>query len=88
MFGPVLCVAMKYGADVVVRITSDCPLIDPAVVDKVISFYLAHKEDYDYVSNTFPELTYPRGMDTEVMSYKVLKEAYEQGRQTNQNGRC
>jgi len=70
--------ATKYGADVVVRITSDCPLIDPAVVDKVISFYLAHKEDYDYVSNTFPELTYPRGMDTEVMSYKVLKEAYEQ----------
>lgn len=70
--------ATKYGADVVVRISSDCPLIDPAVVDKVISFYLAHKEDYDYVSNTFPELTYPRGMDTEVMSYEALKEAYEQ----------
>jgi spore coat polysaccharide biosynthesis protein SpsF len=70
--------ATQYGAEVVVRITSDCPLIDPAVIDRVIGFYLAHKEDYDYVSNTFPELTYPRGMDTEVMSYKVLKEAYEQ----------
>lgn len=72
--------AIKYGADVIVRITSDCPLIDPAVVDKVIGFYLAHKEEYDYVSNTFPELTYPRGMDTEVFSYKVLKEAYEEAK--------
>lgn len=70
--------ATEYGAGVVVRITSDCPLIDPAVVDMVIGFYLAHKEEYDYVSNTFPELTYPRGMDTEVFSYKALKEAYEQ----------
>lgn len=70
--------ATQYGAEVVARITSDCPLIDPAVIDRVIGFYLAHKEEYDYVSNTFPELTYPRGMDTEVFSYKVLKEAYGQ----------
>lgn len=68
--------ATAYGADVVVRITSDCPLIDPAVVDKVISFYLAHQGEYDYISNTFPELTYPRGMDTEVFSYQALKEAH------------
>ena len=69
--------ATKYGAEVVVRITSDCPLIDPAVVDKVISFYLTHKEEYDYASNTFPVLSYPRGMDTEVFSYKILKEAHQ-----------
>src|SRR5690554_35331 len=49
--------AMECGADVVVRITSDCPLIDPVVVDKVINFYLTHQTEYDYVSNTFPELT-------------------------------
>lgn len=72
--------ATKFGAEVVVRITSDCPLIDPAVVDKVIGFYLAHQEEYDYVSNTFPELTYPRGMDTEVFAYKVLKEAYQEAK--------
>ncbi|HBR28760.1 MAG TPA: acylneuraminate cytidylyltransferase [Firmicutes bacterium] len=70
--------ATESGADVVVRITSDCPLIDPVVVDKVISFYLTHQTEYDYVSNTFPELTYPRGMDTEVFSKEVLKEAYEE----------
>lgn len=70
--------ATQYGADVVVRITSDCPLIDPAVVDKVIGFYLTHKEEYDFVSNTFAKRTYPRGMDTEVFSYKALKEANEE----------
>lgn len=70
--------ANEYGADVVVRITSDCPLIDPVVVDKVISFYLTHQTKYDYVSNTFPELTYPRGMDTEVFSFQALKEAYDE----------
>lgn len=68
--------ATEYGADTVVRITSDCPLIDPAVVEQVIGFYLEHRNKYDYVSNTFPDLTYPRGMDTEVFSYQALKEAY------------
>lgn len=70
--------ATKYQADTIVRVTSDCPLIDPVVVDKVIDFYLAHQSDYDYASNTFPELTYPRGMDTEVFSCKALKEAFEE----------
>ena len=68
--------ATEYQADTVVRITSDCPLIDPAVVDRVITFYINHQQEYDYVSNTFPELTYPRGMDTEAFSYQVLQEAF------------
>jgi len=66
--------ATEYCADVVVRITSDCPLIDPAVVDKVIGFYLAHKEEYDYAAN----ILYPRGMDTEVFSYNALKESHKE----------
>lgn len=70
--------ATEFQADTVVRITSDCPLIDPAVVDGVIGFYLENREQYDYVSNTFPELTYPRGMDTEVFSYQALQEAYRE----------
>lgn len=44
--------AHSFAADVVVRITADCPLIDPAVVDQVITYYLDHYPDYDYVSNT------------------------------------
>ncbi|MGM8366490.1 cytidylyltransferase domain-containing protein [Virgibacillus sp. W0181] len=66
--------AEEYNADVVVRLTSDCPLIDPEIIDKVISIYLKRKEGIDYVSNTL-ERTYPRGMDTEVFSYDALKTA-------------
>lgn len=69
--------AQEYHADIVVRITSDCPLIDPAVLDRVIHFYIDHAPEYDYVTNTLvPELTYPRGMDTEVFSFQALHEAY------------
>jgi spore coat polysaccharide biosynthesis protein SpsF len=64
--------AKKNHADIVVRITADCPLIDPAVVDKVIKFFLDH--NFDYVGNTL-SLTFPRGMDTEVFSMKTLEEA-------------
>ncbi len=67
--------ATEFRADVVVRVTSDCPLIDPAVVDKVIKHYKDNWDKYDYVSNTLTR-TYPRGMDTEVFSYKVLQEVY------------
>ncbi|HYH04679.1 MAG TPA: glycosyltransferase family protein [Bacillota bacterium] len=70
--------ATEFGAETVVRITSDCPLIDPAVVDRVIEFHLKNRDKYDYVSNTFPKLTYPRGMDTEVFSYQTLQEAYQE----------
>jgi spore coat polysaccharide biosynthesis protein SpsF len=63
--------AEKFGADVVVRVTSDCPVIDPAVVEKVIGYFLSNRGKYDYVSNTL-ERYYPRGMDTEVFSMEAL----------------
>ncbi len=68
--------AKQYQADVIVRVTSDCPLIDPAVVDEVINNFRKSTGKYDYVSNTL-ERTYPRGMDTEVFSIEALKEAYD-----------
>lgn len=69
--------AVEHQADVVIRITSDCPIIDPAIVDRVIAFYLGHQGQYDYVTNTLePELTFPRGMDTELLTFKALQEAY------------
>lgn len=70
--------AREYEADVVVRVTSDCPLIDPAVVDKAINHYMENDDEYDYVSNTL-QRTYPRGMDTEVFSFKALQEANHLG---------
>jgi spore coat polysaccharide biosynthesis protein SpsF len=69
--------ATKFEAELIVRVTSDCPLIDPNVVDRVISTYLEGKGNYDYVSNTIKR-TYPRGLDTEVFSYKTLERCYKE----------
>lgn len=69
--------ATKFHADVIVRLTSDCPIIDPNVIDKVVSCYLEHQNEYDYVSNTLIR-TYPRGLDTEVISYRILKQIYKE----------
>ena len=52
--------------------TSDCPLIDPIIIDRVIQLYLDN--EYDYVSNTQIR-SFPRGMDTEVFSIMRLAEA-------------
>jgi len=69
--------AKRYNADVVVRITADCPLICPEVIDKVISEYL--KGDYDYVTNTLL-YTYPDGCDVEVFSFKALEKAWQEAK--------
>lgn len=69
--------AMKYNADVVVRITSDCPVIDPQVVDQVIGMFKSAYPRLSYVSN-IGERTFPRGMDTEVFTAKALEEAYRE----------
>ncbi len=69
--------AREHGAEAVVRLTSDCPLIDPAVVDRVIGFYIERRPDFDYVSNCL-QRTYPRGMDTEVFSFKALEQAFNE----------
>ncbi len=60
------------GADVVVRITGDCPLIDPDLVDLCIQGYKSSK--VDYFSNIDPA-TYPDGLDIEVISFESIKKA-------------
>jgi spore coat polysaccharide biosynthesis protein SpsF len=64
-------------ADVVVKIPSDCPLIDPAVVDRVIGCHLEQPERYDFVSNLHPA-TYPDGNDVEVVPLPVLAAAWRE----------
>jgi spore coat polysaccharide biosynthesis protein SpsF len=64
--------AKAYGAGTVVRITADCPLIDPKVVDKTVSAYLSDSKKYDGASNIIKR-TYPRGLDTEVVSFECLE---------------
>jgi len=69
--------ARLFKANHIVRITSDCPLIDPLIIDKVIGLYF--KKEADYATNTMPE-TYPDGLDTEVISFKTLKIVWENSR--------
>lgn len=62
-------------ADCIVRITSDCPLIDPTVIDELVSLFVQSEGRYDYVSNTLPPRTFPRGLDVEVFSRNALEVA-------------
>jgi glutamate-1-semialdehyde 2,1-aminomutase len=64
--------AKKIKADVIVRITGDCPLIDPGIVDECIKSHECLK--VDYFSNTFPP-TYPDGLDVSVISFEALERA-------------
>jgi spore coat polysaccharide biosynthesis protein SpsF len=63
--------AREFDADTVIRITSDCPLIDAEVIDEIIRLFRA--SGADYASNVV-ERTYPRGMDAEVFSAQLLQE--------------
>lgn len=65
--------AKEIKTGVIVRVTADCPLLDPKITDEIIAEY--HKGGYDYVTNTLV-YTYPDGLDIEVMSFKALKKAH------------
>ncbi|HEX4601272.1 MAG TPA: glycosyltransferase family protein [Gemmatimonadales bacterium] len=70
-------VARALGANHIVKVPSDCALIDPRVIDRVIAFYLAHRDRYDYVSNLHPP-TYPDGNDVEICSFGALEIAWRE----------
>jgi glutamate-1-semialdehyde 2,1-aminomutase len=70
--------AKKANSDVVVRITGDCPLIDPKLVDDIIEAF--QKGDVDYAGNNNPP-SYPDGLDTEVFSFAALETAWRQATQ-------
>lgn len=67
-------VADKYDGDVIIRVTGDCPLIDPIISDHVITKFLMY--EYDYVRLDVPD-TFQRGFDIEVFSKRVLDEVYK-----------
>ena len=64
--------ARESAADVVVRITSDCPLIDPVVIDRCVARVTDTTDPVDYASNTI-ERTYPRGLDVEAFHRDTLE---------------
>jgi spore coat polysaccharide biosynthesis protein SpsF len=65
-------------AEVIVRITSDCPLIDPEITDKTVRAFLDRGPDY---ASNVVQRTYPRGLDTEVMTRDALECAWREARQ-------
>jgi len=68
--------AGTFDADAVMRITSDCPLIDPRVSARVLRELLDGGGQVDYASNTIEPRTFPRGLDTEVFTLKALGRAW------------
>lgn len=72
--------ALEYGLsdeDAVLRVTADCPLIDPQIIDQLLELFL--DMDVDYASNVIPP-TYPDGLDAEVMSFAALKKAWTEAK--------
>jgi spore coat polysaccharide biosynthesis protein SpsF len=69
--------ASKFSADVIVRITSDCPLIEPEIIDRIVGKFSSLQPDIHYVTNTLVR-TYPRGLDVEVISFATLKKAWQE----------
>lgn len=65
-----------HNADIVVRITADCPLVDPAIIDKTIDHFMANQDSVGYLySNSAHDL--PDGMDVEVFTMKTLETLWE-----------
>ena len=73
--------ALACDADAVVRITSDCPLIDPEIVDLIIGTF--RERQVDYATNDFPP-TYPRGLDAEALTMAALTRAWDEANEAHQ----
>ena len=67
----------KFPAEAVVRLTADCPLLDPRIIDKVVEFF--QNGSYDFVCNDLPP-TYPDGLDVEVIRRESLTRAWREAR--------
>lgn len=63
-------------ADVIVRLTGDCPIHDGKLIDKIILYFLNNFKDFDYLSNTVKP-TFPDGLDVEVFKSDFLEETYK-----------
>lgn len=71
--------AKQFKGDIIVRITADCPLMDPAIIDRGLKIFL--NGNYDYVSNVEEgKETYPDGFDIEIFSFKALKMVWKEAK--------
>ncbi len=67
--------AEKFKPDTVVRLTGDCPLADPEVIDSTVRYFIDN--NCDYVTNGGKEPTFPDGLDVEVFTFESLRESWE-----------
>ena len=75
--------SLFFDADVVAKIPSDCPLIDPLIIDKVFDYFFDNFDKYDFVSNLHPA-TYPDGNDVEIMKIQTLETAWRKAKENYQ----
>ena len=75
--------ATKHKCKTIVRITADCPVVDSKIIDEFVKFF--ERNNFDHVSN-FDPWTFPDGLDVEVFSYKLLKEANKLATKHNRRG--
>lgn len=69
--------ALRYKSDAVVRVTSDCPLVDPEIINLVAREFIENSP-LDYASNTLPPRTFPLGLDVEVIGFSALERAWRE----------
>ena len=77
--------AREAAANAIVRLTADCPVIDPAVIDQVVDAFLAADPPVDFAANRLPDdRTFPIGLDTEVCTFAALARAWAEATQPYQ----
>tara|TARA_B100001029_G_scaffold178800_1_gene186363 strand:+ start:833 stop:1507 length:675 start_codon:yes stop_codon:yes gene_type:complete len=72
--------SINFNPKFIIRITADCPFVNPKLIDKMIS--IAEKNNYNYVSNVNPH-TFPVGLDIEVIKFNLLKKIYKKSKNPN-----
>jgi len=70
--------ARTHQIDTIVRITSDCPLVEPEVIDEVVQTFKMHDSSLDYAANILSPRTFPRGLDVEVISFEALARTWRE----------
>lgn len=70
--------AKKHAAEIIVRVTSDCPIIDPDEIDRVIKVFSNHNPTVDYAYNALDQRTIPWGLDVEVFTFEALQRSWSE----------
>jgi spore coat polysaccharide biosynthesis protein SpsF len=68
--------ASAFSADILVRVSADCPLIDPDILDRVADAVMSSSGTVDYAANMLPPRTFPRGVDVEAFTFETLKRCW------------